>query len=149
VFGIAVAIIIETVALHFLLSARHPLVAWTLTASSLFAIAWLVPDHRAMRRGAVTVDGDVLRLVIGRRISATASLESIASGIRPTWRDLPKSYLQSAGYMNLMKPSAPNVLLTFVQPIELVLMGSVKRKADRIALHLDAPDEFLAAIRPS
>lgn len=148
--GIILAIAAETLVLHFLLAARHPIVGWTLTLSSLAAMAWLAADYRALGRGAVGVADDVLDLRVGRRFAVQLPVTTVATATRPTWRDLPtRGTPAAAGYLNLTRPADPNVLLTLGAPTMVKLPGGLRRSATRIALHLDAPDDFIAALRSS
>ena len=147
VAGLVLVIAIETLVLHLVLVSRHPVVGWTLTVSSLSMIAWLAADYRALGRGAVRLSDDLLDLRVGRRFAASLPTAAISSALRPTWRDLPNPGTpQAAGYLNLTKPAAPNVLLTLTAPVMVRLPGGLRRSATRFALCLDEPDDFLAAI---
>lgn len=145
--GIGIALVVETVALHLWLYARHPLLAWGLTAASVGTLAWLVADYVAMGRGAVRVDADAVRMVIGRRVDATVERQSIESVVRPGWKDIPESGTPAAAdYLNLTKPAEPNVLVTLVAPKRVRLPGGISRRVRRLGLHLDEPDGFVAAL---
>lgn len=148
--GLGLVIAIETLVLHLWLSSRHPIIAWTLTSSSLAAIAWLVADYRALGRGAVQLGDERLDLRVGRRFAVSVPTTAIANALRPTWRDLPNpGSPQAAGYLNLTKPAAPNVLLILSTAIEVRLPGGLRRSATSFGLCLDDPDAFLAAIHPT
>src|SRR4051794_14872178 len=109
VAGFALVIGVETLVLHLWLMTRHPVFAWVLTSASVATIAWLVADYRALGRGAVHIAGSTLELRIGRRISASVPLATIAAVTRPTWRDVPAPGTPAAeGYVNLMRPASPN-----------------------------------------
>lgn len=150
VAGLGLVIAIETVVLHLWLASRHPIIGWTLTVSSLAAIAWLVADYRALGRGAVQLTDEQLDLRVGRRFAVSVPTTTVSSALRPTWRDLPNPGTpQAAGYLNLTKPATPNVLLILSAPLEVRLPGGLRRSATSFALCLDEPDAFLAAIRPS
>lgn len=147
VAGLGLAIAVETVALHLWLGARHPLLAWTLTAASLGTLAWLAADYQALGRGAVRLDGDVLDLRVGRRATLQVPRAGLASVVRPSWRELPTA--GSAGardYLNLTKPATPNVLLTLTDPTTVRLSGGLTRRARRLGLRLDDPDAFVTAL---
>ena len=135
-------IAIETSVLHLLLVRNHPVWAWSLTLASALTAVWLVRDFVRFGRGVVTIDGDVLRLEIGLRFSASIPQSRIATAIAPTWRDLPAS---GHDYLNGMKPATPNVLLTFREPESLRLLGVANRRVRQLGLHLDEPSAFLAA----
>lgn len=150
VAGLGLAIVVETMVVHLVLVARHPLIAWALTASSVAALAWLAADYRALGRGTVGVDGDVLELQVGRRVDLRLPRTTVQDVIRPGWRDLPQAgERDAAGFFNATKPAAPNVLLTLVAPVDVRLAGGLSRRAQRIALRLDDPDAFIAALAPT
>jgi len=144
-FGLAIAI--ETLVLHLWLVARHPIVAWTLTAGSVAALAWLVADYRSLGRGVVRLSDDLLDIRVGLRFAASVPTSAVATATRPTWRDLPTPGTPATvGYVNLMKPATPNVLLTLAVPATVRLPGGLRRSARRLGLRLDSPDDFLAAL---
>ena len=112
------------------------------------AIVWLVRDYRALGYGRVRLEPDTLTLSIGRRFNVRIPRASVARVMRPTYRDLPTPGTnQGRDYVNLTKPASPNVLLLLREPMSVKLMGRMRREVQRIALHLDAPDEFLSGMR--
>jgi hypothetical protein len=150
VAGLGLAIAVETVVLHHWLGARHPWLAWALTVGSVAALAWLAADYRAMGRGAVRLDGDTLDLCVGRRIALELSRATVLTVVRPTWRDLPAPGTPGArDYLNLMKPTTPNVLVTLAAAATVRLPGGLARRATRLGLRLDDPDAFVAALAPA
>jgi hypothetical protein len=147
VAGIALAITIETFVLHVLLFGRHPILAWALTSSSLSAIAWIIADYRALGRGAVQIEDQIIDLRIGRRFAMQVPTAAVVSAMRPSWRDVPvRGTTGAIGYLNLTKPAGPNILLTLAAPAMVRLPGGMRRSVTRLGVCLDAPDEFLAAL---
>ena len=145
--GIILVLVSEGIGIHLWVYSRKPWLAWLLTASTLSAIAWLASDYRALGRGAVTVGDDQIHLTIGRRFSLSLPRTSIATAVTPTWRDLPEPGMPAAAdYINLMKQATPNVLLHLVDPTAVKLPAGRSRTVRRIALHLDDPAAFLAAL---
>lgn len=148
--GLGLAVLVEMTVLHLWLVGRHPVLAWTLTASSLLALLWLAADYRAVGRGAVRLGADVLDLQVGRRFAVRLSPAAVVTAVRPGWRDLPAAGTPAAaGYLNLMKPVSPNVLLTLAAPVEIRLPGGLRRSVQRLGLHLDEPEAFLALLGDS
>ena len=152
-WGISAAIAIETVAFPLLLGRRVPWLAWTLTLLSLYAIDWLVLDYLAMGSRALSVEGENVQLRIGRRFDFNLTRSQIARVIQPTFRDLPTPGTnQGRDFLNLTKPSAPNVLITLTEPVRVRLPGGIHRQVQRLALHLDDAAAFVATLsapRPS
>jgi hypothetical protein len=142
VLGLAMAIGVETIALHALFMRSHPWVAWTLTLTSVYALWWIVSDYRAMGTGAVAVS-DAVQLDVGRRVHARFTLADIAGVSRPTWRERPT---RAADYLNATKPAEPNVLITLKTPATARLAGGVRRSVQRIGLHVDDPAAMVAAL---
>jgi hypothetical protein len=144
-FGLATAV--EIAVMDVLLHARHPLFAWTLTLASVWTIWWLAADYRAQGRGAIRIDRGALDLRVGRRAAVRIPLTLVAAVVRPTWRDLPAAGSRAGSdYRNLMKPAAPNVLVTLSTPAAVKLFGITTRPVRRLGLRLDDPNGFVLAL---
>ena len=140
-------IVIESVAVHVAVVSRLPVLAWALTLMGVIAALWLVRDYVAMGRGAVRLGDDALELTIGRRFAVTVPLAAIERAATPTFRDLPTpGTTQGRDYLNLTKPSAPNVLLVLAESRRVRLIAGVHRDVRRIAFRLDDAPRFLAAL---
>jgi hypothetical protein len=138
---------IESVAVHFAVAVRHPLVAWTLSLTSVAAFVWLVRDYRSLGSGAVLGTDHLVRLRIGRRFDITIPLARITRVLQPTFRDLPAPGTnQGRDYLNLTKPAAPNVLIVFDETQRVRLTLGIHREVRGIALRLDDADGFVRAV---
>jgi hypothetical protein len=145
--AISAVVVIESVAVHFAVAARHPALAWTLTLASVAAILWLIRDYSALGTGAVAITGDQVHLMIGRRFDITIPLATVARVVKPTFRDLPTPGTnQGRDYLNLTKPAAPNVLIVLDEPRRVRLTAGIHRDVQRLALKLDDPAAFLVAL---
>ena len=145
--AISIVVLIETVALHFVIASRHPVLAWCLTVVSLSAVLWIARDYRALGNGAVRFDDRTLYLRIGRRLDLELPLAAIERAFAPTFRDLPTPGTnQGRDYLNLTKPAAPNVLLGLCEPRRVRLTAGLRRTVTRLALRVDDPDGFLRAL---
>lgn len=145
--AIIAVIVIESVAVHFAVAARRPMLAWALSLSSVAAVVWLVRDYLALGAGAIQLSDDTLRLRIGRRFDISVPLVAIVRTIRPTFRDLPAPGTnQGRDYLNLTRPAAPNVLIGFEPMIRVRLTAGLHRDVARVGLQLDDPAAFLAAL---
>lgn len=134
----------ESSGVHLLLFRRAPIVAVVLSALGLLAAVWLLLDHHTLGKATTRVTSEHLELRVGRRASAVIPLASVAAATQPSWQDLPA--FPQPGFLNPTKPAPPNVLLTFTAPVPITLFGSMRRPVDMLALAVDRPDEFLAAI---
>lgn len=140
-------ILIESVAVHFAVAARRPVLAWVLTLTSLAAVLWLVRDYLALGTGVVKLGDETLELTIGRRFAIVLPLAVIDRAVAPTFRDLPTAgTAQGRDFLNLTKPTTPNVLLLLGEPRRVRLTAGVHRNARRIAFRLDDAPRFLAAL---
>jgi hypothetical protein len=142
--ALCAVIAVETAALHLLLRLRHPWLAWTLTALSLWTIVWLIGDYRAIGARPVVLEPEALLVRLGRRFQARVPLSEIAKAEAPSWRDVPAK--GSPGYLKLSGPGSPNVLLTFVRPVEFTGPAGIRRSFTRVGLRLDQPAEFLRSL---
>ena len=140
--AVAAVLVIETVVLHLLLVVRHPVLAWALTAGSVLTLAWLAVDFRAMAAGGVRILSYALDVRVGLRVRASIPRAQVASAVAPTWRDIPEV---PDGFLDATKPAEPNVLVTLREPAIVRVLG-VPRRVRSIALHLDDPAGFLAAL---
>jgi len=145
--AIIAVIVIESAAVHFAVVVRSPLVAWILTLSSLAAVLWLVRDYQALGTGTIRLDDNSLRLEIGRRFDIAISLGTIARVLKPSFRDLPAlGTNQGRDYLNLTKPSAPNVLIVLDAVQRVRLTAGLHRDVRRLGLRVDEPAAFLSAV---
>ncbi|HET9211726.1 MAG TPA: hypothetical protein VFR03_15065 [Thermoanaerobaculia bacterium] len=142
--ALCAVIAIETAALHLLLWSRHPWIAWTLTALSLWTVVWLIGDYRAIGARPVVLESDFLLVRLGRRFQARVPLSEIARAEAPSWRDVPPK--GSPGYLKLSGPGSPNVLLTFVRPVEFRGPAGIRKSFTRVGLRLDQPGDFLRSL---
>ena len=146
-FTLVAVIVIESVAVHFAVAARRPLLAWVLSFTSVLAVLWLVRDYLALGTGAVRLGDDTLELTIGRRFVIVIPLAAIDRAAAPTFRDLPApGTTQGRDFLNLTKPATPNVLLILGEPTRVRITAGLHRDARRIALRLDDAPAFLTAL---
>ncbi|HVZ48986.1 MAG TPA: hypothetical protein VG916_09395 [Gemmatimonadaceae bacterium] len=136
-------VVVESVGMHLLLHQRHPALAWTLSALGIATLYWIVADAIQLGRTATEVTAGAIVLRVGKRASATLPRDAVASATIPTWRDIPP---RSPDFINLTKPVEPNVLLAFREPVTVVLLGAVRRPVRAIALRVDDPAGFIAAV---
>lgn len=139
---IAFAVLLETSGLHLVLAPRHPVIAWTLTLSSIWVLWWLAMDYRAMAATTIDIDADTVRGAIGRRIVFASEVGNVKSVGRPQLMPVsgpPK------GYVNATKPAAPNVLITFRSPVTATVLG-MPRSISQLALRLDDAEAFVSSL---
>jgi hypothetical protein len=132
-------VVVETAAAHLALAMWKPVIAWISTISSAYALIWLAGDAQAIRLYPVAIAGDTLRLTIGMRWRTAIPLADIASVTEI--HSVPDGALSLALLV-------PTVLVTLRAPVEVIGLLGRRRRADRIALTIDDPKAFLAAVAP-
>jgi hypothetical protein len=142
---LAVLVILETAGLHLLLFPYSVLLALAVSLLSLLALIWLIADYIALGRLTTIITDESIVLRVGRRARATIPLKLLKTAISPSWRDLPDAPNRS--YLNVTKPAEPNVLLTFSEPVIVNLPGGLRRSISILAVLVDTPESFLAAIQ--
>jgi hypothetical protein len=135
VIGFLIAV--ETAVAHVGLAAWSPTVAWVSTASSAYMLLWLIGDAHAIRLYPVAIIGDTLRVTIGIRWRAAIPLADIAS-VTET-HSVPDGALDLALF-------EPTVVVALRAPIEVRGLLGRRRRTDRIALTIDDPRAFAAAL---
>jgi hypothetical protein len=114
-----------------------PIAAWLATASSAYLLLWVIGDAQAIRLHPVAVSGATLHVRLGVRWRVAIPLAEIASVTEI--RAVPD------GAMNLAL-FEPTVLVTLRAPVVVRGLLGKQRRADRIALTIDDPKAFLAAV---
>ena len=142
--GIAMAIAVETVALHLFITSRWgPVGAWVLTATSVYSLLWLVGDFRARTLRPPYVTADVLVIRNGMRADAVVPRAVLSTVERVTWRTLPT---KGPDYVHLARPGEPNVVVHFREPVTVALLFGRRRRVSRIGIRAERPDEAMRAL---
>ncbi|MEZ4399197.1 MAG: hypothetical protein R3B06_04215 [Kofleriaceae bacterium] len=130
-------ITVETVALHVMLVGWSAIAAWVSTVSAAYAAVWLIADLHVLRLHPLEVTPTAVRGPVGLR-----------------WRlDVPRAAIASATLIDAVPAGAiaatvgePTVLLCLTRPIEVRGLLGRRRAATAIALTIDDPDRFMAAL---
>ncbi len=131
-------VVAETLGLHVALVARHPLVAWTLAATNLAALAWMVADWRAIRSRPMLVEADRLTLHRGLRkpiVIDRAGIVDVSLG---------EASFQVPADLGVFSVGRPNVIITL-----LAARRVGRKQVTRLAVFVDEPEAFVAAARPA
>jgi hypothetical protein len=132
----AVLTLVEAPAVHLVLvAAGAPTVAWIASALALYGAAWLVGDAHALRHGGVRLDAHELAIELGVRWRGRIAYAAIARVTR------------GAGPVELdVAIAGANVVISLREPAELVGLFGRRRRVCSLALELDEPDAFIAAL---
>lgn len=143
--AIAGVLLIEGTVMHLWLAPSHPVVAWTLTVTTLASIVWLLRDHRALARPVAVWRDAALELHVGGRVTATIPRTRIAAVRKPDWRALPARGVRD--HLDATRPAEPNVLIELREPHSVRVFG-IARQVRTMAFRLDDPEAFVAAAAP-
>lgn len=142
ILALAMVLVSETIALHLFVSHWSSVAAWALTALSGYAGLWLLGDFRAISQRLTRVESDRLLLRLGLRWEADIPLHQIAQAapLRPSQRP------PNPGVVVAALLAQPNIRLRLTDPVELIGMYGIRRRADEIWLRVDRAGEFLRHI---
>jgi hypothetical protein len=127
----------ETPLVHILLARASVPAAWVATALSIYAILWIVGDAQALRLSRVRVADGAIDIRIGLRWQIAVPRDLVAAATRIDAR--PENALRAFLLW-------PNVLLTLRAPVVARGPFGIERQVTRIALGVDEPEAFLAAV---
>lgn len=132
----------EMILAHWLAEAvAGPLAAWALTGLTVYSLLWLWGDAQAMRLHPITLDAHTLHLRVGLRWRATIPRARVRA-LEPA-TDTPDDALD----LTVLGPA--NAVLVLDAPVEVAGPFGLVRTGQRLALQLDDPDAFRAALGPT
>ena len=141
--GIGLALVVEGVALHFWIAARHPAWAWAITGLNAATLVWLWLHYRARTLATLTLgDRDVV-IAVGNQLRCHVPRSAIASAESATWRAVPDPHM-ARDYVNSARPLEPNVMLTF-RASEREVLSSTRRATARRPAGVAARDALARA----
>ncbi|MDX1661026.1 MAG: hypothetical protein R3326_04475 [Gemmatimonadota bacterium] len=130
VAALLIAVVVEAVAVHFLLAIWTPTGAWVATALSVYGALWLVGDYRAIRARPSVVGPDRLHLRLGLRWEVEVPVDAIESV---------ESGLDDDADVRMVLPAAKGVTLTLSRPVEAVGPYGMRRRVETVSIGLDEP----------
>ncbi len=138
----AAMVVVEATCVHLLAQHWCPGLAPWLLLLDAYSLVFLLGHAQAVRLRPVLLSPDELRLRIGfvweLAVPRTA-LVAVA-----VLREAPAA---GTGVLSLSKLlfASPNMLLTFAEPVLVIGPYTLRRPAQRIAVYLDQPQQFIAA----
>lgn len=142
IVGLLLVLAIELFPVHLLLARWNPVLAWVVTALSVYGAVWMVADLQAMRLRPIRLTARALDLRIGLRwdvsipVERIARVERIAPGTPRAGRDV----------LNLVPLGEPTHRVTAHDPVVVRGPYGVRRAARAIAFGVDEPERFEAAL---
>ena len=142
--AIIFVIAIETVVIHILLNLWNPLVAWIVTGISIYTAFQFFGIARSISKRPITIRNGrlVLRFGIMNDVNLSlASIQEIEKITKPV-EDKSVRYLSPFDEME-----GHNILITLKSEATLNGLYGIKKKFNRIALHVDRPEDLIAKIQ--
>jgi hypothetical protein len=140
--ALALALAVESTAVHLLVRLWSPVAAWTLTALSLYALVWLIGDLQAARLRPVCLSRDALCVRVGLRWTAVVPLARIAAVRDPR----SATAADRRAVLKAVLVGAPNRRLDLTAPVTAIGPYGISRRVTTIDLHVDEPVRFDAAL---
>ena len=131
-------ILIETAAIHLLVSRSYPGAAWLLTAISLYSLLFLVADTVALVKRPLLIDQSRVLLRLGLRWQGSFPISEVDRVVTVT-----EAPPKNRATLNGCFLSTPNLLITCCKPIPIAGPFGIKREVQRIALFTDDRDAFI------
>ena len=143
-WAFAAVVVLETVVLHVLVHLLAPVLAWLLTALSLYSLLTLVGHIRALPRRDSTLEDRGITLRAGLFGQCHIPYDQIAE-VTPLamGSEIPDDSWQ-LGLLGGMEPR--NLLLRLHRPVAVRITHGLTRTARHIALHADDPAGFSRAV---
>jgi hypothetical protein len=134
--------LVEMTCVHLLALHWCPSLAPWLLGIDAYGAVLLVAHAHAVRLRPVLLTATELRIRVGVVWELTVPRASLVAA------ELLPAAPAGAGVLNLAKLlfATPNLLLTFAEPVMAVGPYSIRRPAQRVAIYLDQPRQFMAAL---
>ncbi|RJS60269.1 hypothetical protein [Bacillus sp. PK3_68] len=141
------AVVLETVGVHWMIHSMNPVIAWVMVVLNIYTVLFFIGEIQAIRLNPIVVEADKITVPIGLVKRITATKENIFS-IRRTEEGEYNEKDQDAfhGVYADMEKGEPQVVIELKQPATVHYIYGFTKKAKRIYLRLDQPEEFLAAV---
>ena len=142
-----VMVVIETIVVHFLLSGWQPILAWVVTAFSIYAGLQGLSILRSMDRRWIVIDHDSRLLKLNYGFAATTAIPfSMIENVTPGSR-------AKKGTQNLIQLSpfdileSPNLTIYLNAPHQLQKIYGISKEYKAIACHVDQKERFVSELR--
>ncbi|GAA5501316.1 hypothetical protein Dxin01_01048 [Deinococcus xinjiangensis] len=131
--------VMEGLPVHVLLERWNPLFAWVWSGLTLLGLLWMLAFGRALATRPISLSPRRLYLRSGLQWTGSTPRKNVQS-VRPF------DPVQDADILRLCMDVKPNLTLTFAQPVRFLGVYWVEREVAQVALHLDDPAVFTAAL---
>lgn len=142
VIGAIHVLVLEGIGLHFLVHQWSAVAAWILSLSNVYLIFVLIADYRLTKLNPVLVTERLIRIRIAHDIWTDIDRDQIAA-VRLLKDPLPDSELRDTAAPLF---GTPNIMLDLTAPVSVTGRFGSRRDVKHVALCLDQPHEFIAAL---
>ncbi len=136
-YAVMMAIVVETVALHFLLMPVSPLFAWILTGLSLYTCMQLFAHIRAITARVININNNILELRMGLAADAEIHFSNIKSIELISKESIEKDVVKIS---LLQKLEPQNMMMELYESVEITKLYGIKRYSKRISFFVDEPN---------
>lgn len=144
VWGLGLALVVESVAVHALLGRRWPVVDLVLVVFNIATVWWLVRHQRAVGDRPVEVGEAGILVQHGTMVRVMVPWAQVARVTRPEWKDQPTDV--TPGFLKLSGGDDPNVLVQVEPPVAVALALGLTRQVRVLGLRLDDAPGFVSAV---
>ncbi len=139
-FALGFITVVEGLVVHVLLRQWHPMADWIFTGLHAYTLLWLAAAYQAARLRPVVVTDRALLLRLSLIWTAEIPRSQLTSVV--TIKSMPedKAVLRAAF------GDDPKLLLRFSEPVELQGLFGRRKQVTQIALYVDEPEKFRAAL---
>lgn len=141
--GLALAMLVEALPVHVLVSRSHPALAWVLTGLTLYGLLWLAGDFHGLRLRPMRIGADALLVRVGLRWRVRVPLADIVA-VRDVKGDAPPR--RERGYLRATAFGDPSLIVELRAPLRAIGPYGVRREVTRIGLAPDEKARFRAAL---
>jgi hypothetical protein len=142
---IAIAMIVESTAIHFLLGMENLLITLCIGALHIVTLWWIIREIRAVYRRPHTITDDTLSLRLGTLYAIDIPRQDIIA-IRPFQPQTDRG-LRIQNF-DLIQGSTPKIVVELRLPLPIYIGGLVKRYTSYIGITTDN-DNAILALHPS
>jgi hypothetical protein len=143
--ALALGVVVETSAVHLVIRRWSTVLAWAMTAVSLYGVLWLLGHLQAVRLRPILLAPDWLLVRIGLLWSVRVPYHQIAGVVRVGARDVPRP--RAKGYLHAVTLGTPQLLLELREPVDVDgPYGYTKGDVRRIGVAVDERDRFAAEL---
>ena len=142
--AIGMALIVETVAVHFLVRVWSAKLAWVLTALSAYTLLWLMGDYRALVSRPIRLSATHLRFRYGLRWEADIPRDAIVEAglLPPALAPTPKEKTRLVASL----PGGPNLRMWLERPVEVLGLYGWRKTITELRVRVDEPEKLRDAL---